>query len=394
MSRRNEPGPTAPVGLWILLSHAIATQAVMQLLRVTASYRAIELEMPLAWLGLLATVFHIAPALVSVQVGRLVDRRGETLSLVLGALCVLVASAGFFLAADSLPVLFVLIAVLGMGHSMSIIGEQSYLSRKTTDANRDAFFGYYTVAVSFGQLLSPLLISALTGDALLPPTSMLFLIGLAITVALLLLSLPLKGAPMPPAAVPQPPAKMMALLRMPGFTLAMVANVIVVVSIDMFLTYLPALGTQNGIAGAAIGTLLAIRAASSMSSRFFTSFLLRHIPRKSLLVASIGVAAVATCLVPMTDSVWVLGALMVFAGLGLGLCLPLTLVWTTRITPPGVLGSALSLRQTGNRLAQVAIPSVMAGVASVTGLAGIFWIAGGSLAAVACSIQGLVRTRI
>src|SRR5690606_38290459 len=126
----------------------------------------------------------------------------------------------------------------------------------------------------------------------------------------------------------------------------------------------PALGAENGISVAVIGTLLAIRALSAMSARVFTRYLLSKIDRKTLLVISIGVAAASTVLLTMTSSVVVMGLLMMSTGVGLGLCLPLTLVWTTNITPMHVRGVALSIRLTGNRAGQVVFPAFMGVIAS------------------------------
>lgn len=380
--------------LWVLIGHTVVTQVMMQTLRITASYRAIELELPLVWLGLLGTIFHVAPALVAVSVGRLVDRRGEAFSLIGGALLCIAVAAGFLAFGQTLGALFALTAILGVGHSLCIIGEQSLLSKATDNGNRDAFFGYYTVAISLGQFISPMMISVLTGAALLPPTQTLFAASLASTVLLTFLSLPLRGPVRTTDVKEQADIKVVELLKIPGFTLAMLSNVIVVISIDMFVIYLPALGAEKGIAVAVIGTLLGIRALSSMSSRFFSRFLLARVARKPLLVGSISLAAISTALVPTTDSVWLLGILMMLAGLGLGLCLPLTLVWTTNITPTHVRGAALSIRMTGNRIGQVIFPTMMGFVASAVGLSSIFWFVGGTLAVAAGSIQGLVRGRI
>lgn len=391
--------PAAPLlarsGLWILIGHAVTTQLMMQTLRITTSYRAIELDMPLAWLGLLATVFHIAPAIIAVRVGRLVDRKGEKFCLISGAVCCVLVAAGFLFFGNALAALFVLTAVLGVGHSLCIIGEQSLLSKVTNSANRDSFFGYYTVAISFGQFLSPFLISVLTGSAVLPPTQVLFAVALASTLVLLLLSLPLKTPPISRESTSEETGSdVIALLRIPGFSLAMIANVIVVVSIDMFVIYLPAWGAERGIGVAVIGTLLSIRALSSMSSRFLTKFLLNWVGRKQLLVGSILLAAVSTALIPTTGSVPILGALMALTGLGLGLCLPLTLVWTTNITPEHVRGAALSVRMTGNRIGQVVFPTLMGVIASTAGLSGVFWFVGGALATTAGSIQTLASRKI
>ena len=53
-------------------------QTVTALVRVTISYRAVELGLSIVWLGLIAATFAIFPILIAVQVGRLIDRGYDT----------------------------------------------------------------------------------------------------------------------------------------------------------------------------------------------------------------------------------------------------------------------------------------------------------------------------
>ena len=54
-----------------LLLSSLLVQTVTALVRVTISYRAVELGLSLVWLGLIAATFAIFPILIAVQVGRL-----------------------------------------------------------------------------------------------------------------------------------------------------------------------------------------------------------------------------------------------------------------------------------------------------------------------------------
>ena len=47
---------------------------VTSLVRVTISYRAVELDLSIVWLGLIAATFAIFPILIAVRVGRFIDR--------------------------------------------------------------------------------------------------------------------------------------------------------------------------------------------------------------------------------------------------------------------------------------------------------------------------------
>lgn len=57
-----------------LLVCTMLVQTVTALVRVTTSYRAVELNLSIVWLGLIAATFAICPILIAVRVDRQIDR--------------------------------------------------------------------------------------------------------------------------------------------------------------------------------------------------------------------------------------------------------------------------------------------------------------------------------
>jgi hypothetical protein len=53
-----------------LLLSSFLVQTVTSLVRVTISYRAVELGLSIVWLGLIAATFAIFPILIAVRIGR------------------------------------------------------------------------------------------------------------------------------------------------------------------------------------------------------------------------------------------------------------------------------------------------------------------------------------
>ena len=80
-------------------------QLVTAMVRVTTSYRAVELNLSIVWLGLIAATFAICPILIAVRVGRLIDRGHDAQTTWLGAAIFAVACAGFALASSPLALL-------------------------------------------------------------------------------------------------------------------------------------------------------------------------------------------------------------------------------------------------------------------------------------------------
>ncbi|MEV0810360.1 MFS transporter [Micromonospora sp. NPDC050200] len=371
---------------WVLLLHAVLVQAVTFLLRPTTSYRALELGVPAAWLGVVSASFAVLPLLAAVLVGRATDRRGERPALLAGALLVLVAAAGLTGLADSLTGLVLWSAVLGLGHLLSVVGEQAWVARSTVDAGLDAAFGRYTFAVSLGQAVGPVLITLLGGGGLVPDTDRVFTGALAGAGALLASSLLLRPRRHTrPAGPPGRGDRMGTVLRMPGLGRAMLASLTVLAAVDLLVIYLPALGAEQGIAARVVGVLLALRAGASMVSRLFLGALVGRLGRMRLLVGSIAASAVAVALLAIPLPLWALGVVVVAAGLGLGIGQPLTMSWITLAAPPGARATALALRLGGNRLGQLVVPAGVGLVAASAGVAGVLLTTAVALGAVAVS---------
>ena len=68
-----------------LLISTMLVQLVTAMVRVTTSYRAVELNLSIVWLGLIAATFAICPILIAVRVGRQIDRGYDAQTTWLGA---------------------------------------------------------------------------------------------------------------------------------------------------------------------------------------------------------------------------------------------------------------------------------------------------------------------
>ena len=63
--------------LTVLLVQSALTQVVTFVLRPAATYRAIELDVPSAWLGALAASFAVVPLVLAVPSGQATDGSGN-----------------------------------------------------------------------------------------------------------------------------------------------------------------------------------------------------------------------------------------------------------------------------------------------------------------------------
>ena len=152
----------------LVLNSAII-QAVYAIMRVTTSYRAIELDLPVIWIGVISATFAILPIFLAVWVGRFMDRGNDAQACWIGAALMVVACAGFRYWAGTVTTLLIMMALLGISHLFMMASQQMLCIRCAGPRGRDGVFGNYLVASAIGQGLGPYIIAWSSGSARLPP---------------------------------------------------------------------------------------------------------------------------------------------------------------------------------------------------------------------------------
>jgi len=364
------------------LVHSTLTQALILIVRITTSYRAIELGLPLVWLGIIAAGFAIIPVFAAVSVGRWIDRGNDAKAVWIGSTLVALACIGFWAFPQSAMHLLVLSVLLGFGHMFCMAGHQMLAVRAGGTRSRETALGYYMVAASIGQGLGPFIVGWLGGDAALPPTALLFRIALltaAGTVVIALLIKPAAAAARAHDGGEFIPIGKLITLR--GFPAVMVSSVVTVTALDLLVIYLPALGAERQIDANHIGLLLAVRSVASLISRVFYARLIFTIGRNPLTLISMLGSAAGFLVLALPLSLPAMYAVLILIGFAMGIASTLTLSGVMFLAPPEACGTALTLRMTGNRIGQLVFPALAGLVAAATGVAGILLALGFGLAA-------------
>src|SRR5499427_3381273 len=197
-----------------------------------------------------------------------------------------IACAGFALL-QSLGALLVCTALLGIGHLMLVISQQVLCARHGGQDGVDRMIGNYMVANAVGQGIGPVIVGWAGGSASIPPTRLLFTIGLAVAVLCLAGSLMLRpGPPRPAKPEGDKPIPVAEIARIPGLKLIFFVSVVTVAAQDLIVVYLPALGTERVISVEDIAMLLVVRAGASMASRFVYAWLSMVMGRWRLMAVS------------------------------------------------------------------------------------------------------------
>jgi len=364
------------------LVHVVITQTLILIIRVTTSYRAIELDVPVIWLGLIAAGFAIIPAFTALQVGRWIDRGNDAKAIWVGSLLVLIACVGFWAWPQSAVHLLAYSVLLGFGHMFIMAGHQMLAVRTGGERSRESVLGYYMVAAAIGQGFGPFVVGWLGGTAAVPPTAHLFVICLVTAAASTLVAGLVRPSPRPTHShetddfVP-----IGQLLKVRGFVAVMVSSVVTITALDLLVIYLPALGTERQIDASNIGLLLTARSVASLVSRIFYARLIFTIGRLPLTLASMLGSAAAFLALAAPLSLPLMYAVLVVLGFAMGIASTLTISGTVHLAPIKATGAALTLRMTGNRVGQIVFPAVAGVVAAATGVAGILFAIGLGLVA-------------
>jgi MFS family permease len=364
------------------LAHVTLAQTLILVMRITTSYRTIELGLPVVWLGIIATGFALIPAFTALPVGRWIDRGNDAKACWIGALLIFVSCIGFWAWSHSALYLLLFSVLLGFGHMFCMAGHQMIAVRAGGARNRESALGYYTVAAAVGQGLGPFVVGWLGGTAALAPTQELFAIGLIAATAGVFIALLIR--PVSRRARPPNPSKLIpvgSLLRMRGFPAVMVSSVVTITALDLLVIYLPVLGAERAIDSNHIGLLLTVRSVAALVSRIFYTRLIFAVGRMPLTLASMLASAATFLLLAIPLALPTMYAVVTALGLAMGIASTLTISSVVHLAPPDACGTALTLRMTGNRIGQIVFPALAGLLAAATGVAGVLLALGVGLAA-------------
>jgi MFS family permease len=370
-----------------LMGHCIFTHIVIAVVRVSTSYRSIELDLSVAWLGAISAAFALLPIFLALKVGRFIDRGHDAHAAWMGATMMLGASVCLYLWPISAWHLLAFTTVLGTGHMFLMASQQMLTLRSASPRKRESAFGFFMVAISIGQGLGPLIVGWVGMGATVPPTGQLFVIG--IVAAVLCLAFALAMRPQPRSARKAEETKIVPvrdLLRVPGLIPILVASIVTVTAADLLLIYLPLLGAERHIDASHVGFLLLAKSLAALVARAAYARLIGTFGRRPLTLGSSLVAAGAFALL-IVPSLPVMYVAAIAIGLGLGVASTLTLSGVADVAPPAARGTAMSLRITGNRIGLVLMPFVAGMVAAGTGVIGIFLLNALTLVTCAMALQ-------
>jgi predicted MFS family arabinose efflux permease len=370
-----------------LMATSFLEQTIVTLVRVTTTYRAVELHISVVGLGIIAAAFSILPIAMAVSLGRYIDKGNDARAVWYGAALMIVSSAGFMIA-ESEFTLILFTAMLGASHMVMTVGLQVLCARQEGPGMMEKMIGNYMVANAVGQGLGAYIVGWTGGASAIPPTPLLFSIGLALCGLQMASSLFLRPSEKIVAkASDGKPVALRDVVSAPGYGGLFTIGIVSVVAQDLIVVYMPLLGAARNISVDDVGRLLAMRAASSMVARFSFTRLYAKLGTWRLAAFSTFGSAVGYCALAIPMPVILMYAAIALAGFALGISVTISIAGLMAITKPEMLGMSNSVRMVGNRIGVFVVPFLASLVAAAAGVGSVFVLLGLSLAASASVVQ-------
>ena len=389
--KMNEPAsaahvPNRPIGLFEILAIVLLWNCAYKGGRVANTLYLLDLGADPLYTGLLLATYSVFPLFLAVFTGRIADRYGARIPIVVGT----IVSVGALLLPwlwPAFPVIFLSAAVAGCGFILAQVSVQSLVGSLGAGSARTHNLNLYALIVSTSDLLGPI-IAGFSIDHYGHVRTYLHLVlpGVAAVLAVLFVMARLphsRGATGDRAG-----QRTADLLRLPDLRRMFITSALVMSGLDLFQLYLPIYAHSIGLSASAIGLILGAFAAAGFVTRAWLPRLVRRYGEEPALRYAMFLAAATFFLIPQFEGAGVLGAICFVLGLGMGMGQPLTVILTYNYSPPRRHGEGLGLRIAINNSMHVAVPAVFGAVGSLIGLAPVFWVSSAILVAGGWSASG------
>lgn len=339
--------------------------------RVTVTLFAINQGATALTVGTLLALYALLPALLSVWVGRWVDRVGTHRPMLIGTVGVGIATLVPFCYPHLVSIY--LTSVLS-GVSFMLINVAAYhaVGELSSTDDRAVNFSYIALGFSTSSFIAPILSGV--GIDNFGHAATFLLLALFTVLPLLALSLRLIPLPTPKAHVTASvPGDVFDLLRDLRLRRLFVMMSILTVAWDVYGFAIPVHGSAIGLTASQIGLVMGSFAAATFAVRLAMPFFVNRIRPWRLLTAALLVAGVSFVGLAYVHSVTGMMVLVFFLGLGLGAPQPMVLTLLHESAPQGRAGEALGLRTTLINSSQTVMPLVFGALGATLGMLPIFW---------------------
>jgi MFS family permease len=328
--------------------------------------------------GTVVALYAAFPTVLALPAGRMTDRFGFRLPMVLGTGGVFAALILPFLW-PSMAVLYVTASLLGIAFMALQIATQTLAGAIAGPAERARNFSYLSLGFALANFAGPLLTGFLIDQVGYPWT--FFAIALPLIPAFLVSALGTRWIPGVPAKTQTAGGGMFDLLKIKPLRDTLIASGIVSAAWDVYQFFMPIYGRALDLSATAIGAVMSAFAISIILVRIGLPFAARRRGEARLLTDAMFVACAAYSLFPFFKTAWPLAAVSFLLGVACGCGQPLSMTLVFNASPRERTGEATGMRVTVNQITHLVIPLLFGAVGSVVGFGAVFFTSAGFLAA-------------
>ena len=386
-----------------LLAGQTVSQTGMSGLRAALPIYALHQGYGATDIGLIVACFSASNLVLSVPIGRLVDRRGLQFPW-RGSVWLALLAASVCAAWPSLAGICLAAMLSGTSAALSQMAAQHHVIVSSANPQERAeSIGWIMTAPAGAALFGPMLMGVLLDRAGRAPADQQALWAVCAALALLALcsqwiirSVPERPVtpPMLSAPVPGAPTGRWALLANPRFRMVLVVNTLSFTCWNAFLLIMPVLGHERGLSATLIGAIFGAFSVTAAVSRPLLPRLMRKVPRRWLLIGTnLGCALIFASLV-WVEAGWAYLLCASLLGLTLGSVQVLLLTNLSDESPADKQGEAMGLRMMTYSATSVVMPIAFGVVGALLGQTVVLLITAGVAAAAAALSTRLERGRV
>jgi predicted MFS family arabinose efflux permease len=338
--------------------------------KVLVSLFAIELDASQFVIGVMIAMYSLLPALLALYVGKLTDRLGVRLPMLVGSLGV---TAGLVVpwVFQSMAALYASAALIGASHMMANVSAQNLVGSLGAADDRTRNFSNYALVMAIGSFLGPLA-GGVSIDYFGHARSYLYMAALPLVPVLILAFAHGLGRGSRVKTEEEQAVLSTSLLAMPALRRTLIASAMAVTGQDLFQFYMPIYGHSVGLSASAIGVVLGMFGVSAFFVRIGLPALVKRWGTDAVFNGSLYVSAVAFTMFPFFTGAVTLSLVALVCGLGMGCAQPVTLMLVFARAPGGRSGEALGMRVTINQFTHIVVPILFGSIGSVFGVAPVF----------------------
>jgi MFS family permease len=338
--------------------------------RVAISLYALKLGATPLTIGVMMALFAVFPLMLAVYVGRLADRVGPRVPMLIGTTGVLV---GVLLPplVPGMATLYACALVLGSTFHFFFITVQGIAGGIGGSENRARNFALIGMGFSAAGFIGPFL-AGVAIDHFGHLAAFYVLAAFPLVPVLLLWFKPDFLPKRRKHAAADPNRSAFELWREPALRNTFIASGIISSGWDLFQFYFPLYGHSVGMSASAIGAVLGVFALATFTIRTVIPRLAKRFGEPRVLSGAIFVAAFAFGLFPLFENAFVLAGVAFLLGLGVGCGQPMSMSLIYALSPPGRQAEAAGVRVTANNVMHLTIPLLFGSLGTAFGYAPVF----------------------